>query len=126
MKKLFLFIVLVFFFQTVFAQRSKGSCGVEVNDVSKTTGFGYLVAYLVQFKNTTNRSVDGIYWRAQFYNNDGDFIESIESSFNSTNIIDPISGGSTKSVARTLRVKGASKVVIVIDKVHFTDGESCK
>ncbi|MFM7682613.1 MAG: hypothetical protein ACKO7P_07680 [Bacteroidota bacterium] len=126
MKKLFRFIVLVFFFQTVFAQRSKGRCGVEVNDVSKTTGFGYLVAYLVQFKNTTNRSVDGIYWRAQFYNNDGDFIESIESSFNSTNIIDPISGGFTKSVARTPRVKGASKVVVVIDKVHFTDGESCK
>lgn len=126
MKQLFLVIVFSSFLQIASAQKSRGICGVEVNDVSRTTSFGYLVAYVVQFKNNTNRSVDGIYWRAQFYNNDGDFIESSESSFNSTNIIDPISSGFTKSLARAPRVKGASKVVIIIDKVHFTDGETCK
>lgn len=126
MKNIFLFLLFMGTLNAVNAQKNKGSCGVEVNDVSRTTSFGYLVAYVVQFKNTTNRPVDGVYWRALYLNNAGDIIESEESSFNSTNLIDPIAGGTTKSIARAPRVKGASKVVIVINKVHFSDGASCK
>ena len=127
MKNIFLFLLFIGTLHSASAQnRNKGLCGVEVNDVSRTTSFGYLVGYVVQFKNTTNRSVDGIYWHAVYLNNDGDVIESDESSFNSTNIIDPIAGGFTKSLVRAPRIKGASKVLIVVDKVHFTDGASCK
>jgi hypothetical protein len=126
MKNIFLFLLFMGSLNAVSAQKNKGMCGVEVNDVSRTTSFGYLVAYVVQFKNTTNRPVDGVYWRALYLNNAGDIIESEESSFNSTNLIDPIAGGTTKSLARAPRVKGASKVVIVVNKVHFSDGASCK
>ena len=125
MKKLFFFLLCAFFAQAFHGQQNKGLCSVEVNDVSRMTSFGYLVSYVVQFKNYNKKTVDGIYWRALFYNNNGDFIKSEESSFNSTNLIDPIASGFTKSVTRAPGIKGASKVVIVIRKVHFSDRSRC-
>jgi len=53
-------------------------------------------------------------------------IKQEKASFNSTNVIDPILSGVTKYINRPSIVKGASKVVIQIDKVHFTDGSTCK
>lgn len=125
-KKYILALLLVIGFKFNYAQQNKGLCGVEVSDVSKTITFGYLVGYVVQFKNNTKKSVDGIYWTTNFYNNSGDFIKSEESSFNSTSLIDPIAAGFTKSLARAPNVKGASKAVIIINKVHYSDGTNCK
>jgi hypothetical protein len=74
---------------------------------------------------TIKKTVDGIWWKENFYNNANEFIKSQESSFNSTNLIESIAAGFTKSVVRSPRVKGASKVVIKITKVHYSDGSSC-
>ncbi len=108
------------------AQNNRGLCSVEVSDVSRLTSFGYLVGYTVQFKNNTKKTVDGVYWTAFYYNNNNELIKKEESSFNSTNLIDPIASGFTKSVARSPRIKGASKVIVQIDSIHFSDGGSCK
>jgi hypothetical protein len=126
MKKYLLLFALIVCTSTAFAQQSRGLCNVEINDVSKLTALGYLVGYTVQFKNNARKSVDGIYWTSYFYNNDNKLIESETASFNSTNVIDPIASGFSKSLARSPRVKGASKVLIVINKVHYSDGSSCK
>lgn len=126
MKKYLILLALVVAANINYAQQNKGLCNVVINDVSKTISFGYLIGYVVQFKNNTKKSVDGIYWTTNFYNNAGKLIKSEESSFNSTNLIDPIASGFTKSVVRSPRVKGASKVEIVINKVHFSEGASCK
>jgi hypothetical protein len=101
-------------------------CKVEVHDISKMVSFGYLVGYTVEFKNNSSKVVDGIWWTVKYLNNANELIERDEESFNSTNIIDPISSGFTKLIARTPRVKGASKVEIIITKVHFSDGSSCQ
>ena len=101
-------------------------CKVEVLDVSKAVSFGYLAGYTVEFKNNSTKVVDGIWWTVNYLNNANELIKKDEESFNSTNIIDPISSGFTKLIARTPRVKGASKVEIIITKVHFTDGSSCQ
>lgn len=125
MKGYILGVFFVFFVQLTNAQQHKGLCKVTVNDVSNATSFGYLVSYVVQFKNEGQKSVDGIYWTANFYNNNGDLIKSEESSFNSSSLIDPIASGVTKSLVRTPNVKGASKTIIKVNKVHFTDGSKC-
>jgi hypothetical protein len=126
MRKILLLVTFIVFTTTAFAQQNRGLCNIEVNDVSKITALGYLIGYTVQFKNNTSKTVDGVYWTAYYYNNDNKLIESEKSSFNSTNLIDPIAAGFSKSIARSPRVKGASIVLVVINKVHFSDGSSCK
>ena len=126
MRKILLLVTFIVFTTTAFAQQNKGLCNIEVNDVSKITALGYLIGYTVQFKNNTTKTVDGVYWTAYYYNNDNKLIESEKSSFNSTNLIDPIAAGFSKSIARSPRVKGASIVLVVINKVHYSDGSSCK
>ena len=108
------------------AQSNKGMCKVEVNDVSKVTGFGYLGGYSVEFKNNSKKTVDGIYWNVYYYNNADDLVFEDKSSFNSTSTVDPIAMGFTKTLVRSQSVKGASKVFIKITKVHFSDGTTCK
>ncbi len=125
MTKLFLIAVFSFLCQTANIQSNKGLCKVEVNDVSKTTSFGYLVGYSVTFKNNSKKTVDGVYWNVYFYNNNGDLIKEDKSTFNSTSLIDPIASGFTKILVRSPRVKGASKVIVKITKVHFSDGTTC-
>ena len=125
MRKILLLVTFIVFTTTAFAQQNRGLCNIEVNDVSKITG-EYLIGYIVQFKNNTTKTVDGVYWTAYYYNNDNKLIESEKSSFNSTNLIDPIAAGFSKSIARSPRVKGASIVLVVINKVHYSDGSSCK
>jgi hypothetical protein len=126
MTKLFFIAVFAFLGYSANLQTNKGLCKVEVNDVSKTTSFGYLVGYSVTFKNNSKKTVDGVYWNEYFYNNNGDLIKEDKSTFNSTAVIDPIASGFTKILVRSPRVKGASKVIIKITKVHFSDGSSCK
>jgi hypothetical protein len=126
MKSFFLVFALFLTSTTLSAQKNKGLCKVEVNDVSNVTSFGYLVSYSVQFKNNTNKSVDGIYWKANYYNNANVLLSSDESSFNSSSMIDPIASGVTKTLIRTPKLKGASKVIIVITSIHFVDNTSCK
>lgn len=126
MKSFLLVVLFVSMTQVFYAQENKGICGIEVSDVSKVTSFGYLVSYVVEFKNNSRKTVDGIYWKTYFYNNDNKLISTEESSFNSSSLIDPVASGFTKSIARAPRIKGASKVVIVINKVHYSDGSNCK
>ncbi|MEY3436909.1 MAG: hypothetical protein ACK4V4_01105 [Sphingobacteriales bacterium] len=126
MKRFILLVVSVLLAQLSIAQQNKGLCKMAVNDVSNVSSFGYLVSYTVQFKNTSNKSVDGIYWTAYYYNNNGDLIKSEESSFNSTSLIDPVGSGETKIIVRAPNIKGASRAIIKIKKVHFVDGTKCE
>lgn len=124
MKTLINLLALFIISSTVVAQPHKDKCKIEVEDVSVLTTFGYL-NYTVKFINKSKSSVDGIYWTAKFYNNSGDLLKTEESSFNSGGLIDPIASGFSKSVARMPKVKGASKVRIEIDRVHFVIEGNC-
>ena len=125
MKKLFLTLIIVLVSNFTFSQTNKGLCNIEIGDVSKAISFGHLLGYSVTFKNNTTKTVDGIYWNVYYYNNANELLKKDNSSFNSTKLIDPIASGFTKTIARTPRVKGASRVIIKISKVHFSDGTSC-
>ncbi len=118
-------ILIIGFNNSINAQTNKGLCNIEVSDVSKAISFNYLLGYSVTFKNNSKKAVDGVYWKVYYYNNANELIESDNSSFNATKIIDPIAAGFTKTLARSPRVKGASVVIVKITKVHFSDGTSC-
>lgn len=126
MKK-YLFLTLFFIIgNTVFAQSNSSKCKCNVTDVTKVVSFGYLVGYNAIFKNTSTKTIDGVYWTEVYYNNAGDLIKQTTDSFNSTSLIDPIQSGFSRNIVRSPRVKGASKVILQIDKVHFTDGTTCQ
>ena len=126
MKKIFLAILMIGIFLISFGQQNKGACKLEVSDVSKLISFGYLVAYTAEFKNNSSKTVDGIYWTTYYINNNGDYIKTESDSFNATDLVDPIQSGFKKSLVRAPRVKNASKLIIVINRVHFTDGTTCR
>ena len=126
MRNLFFIAMIILLGNAAIAQSNKGMCKVEVNDISKVTGFGYLAGYSVEFINNSKKTVDGIYWNVYYYNNANDLLFEDKSSFNSTSTVDPIAMGFTKTLVRSQSVKGASKVFIKITKVHFSDGTTCK
>lgn len=125
LKAIFVFATILFC-ANLNAQTNIGKCNVNISDYGRTVTFGYLVAYYVEFKNDSKKSVDGIYFTTTFYNNNGDVLSTKTESFNSNNIIDPIATGFTKKIARAPRIKGASKIGFTINKVHFTDGTTCQ
>ena len=125
MKPFFYVLIFGLMFNCAYGQQSKGVCKIEVTDISKLISFGYLVGYTAEFKNKSNKTVDGIYWTTYYINNNGDYIKTESDSFNASNQIDPIQSGFKKSLVRAPRIKNASKLIIVINKVHFTDGTSC-
>lgn len=126
MKRIFLLFILSYFFHFSFGQQSRGACKIEVTDISKLISFGYLVGYTVEFKNNSSKTVDGVYWTTYYINNNGDYIKTESDSFNATDLIDPIQSGFKKSLVRAPRVKNASKLIIVVNKIHFTDGSTCR
>lgn len=125
MKKYLFIFILSLLSKFSFSQENKGLCGIQVADVSKVVSFGYLVGYTVEFKNVSKKTADGIYWTTYFYNNSGELLKKEESSFNAADLVDPIASGFSKSLARAPRVKGASKAIVKINKVHFSDGSVC-
>lgn len=122
-------IIAIFLFLAAFGlkgQANQNRCGIEVVDVSCVQLLGYLTSYAITFKNTNERTVDGIYFRVVFYNNEGRRISEVEESFNSSTWVDPIGPGTSKVIVRSPSIKGASKAVILVDRVHYVSGESCK
>lgn len=127
MKKLIIILFVCAFYQISFAQKSSsGMCKVDVSDVSKVASFGYLLGYTVKFKNNSKKVVDGIWWTSYYYDNSNDLIKSETDSFNSIGLIKPCAPGTTKSIVRSAKVKGASIVVVKVTKAHFSDGTTCK
>ena len=126
MKPFLCVLLICLMFNCAYGQQSKGVCKIEVADVSKLISFGYLVGYTAEFKNNSNKTVDGIYWTTYYINNNGDYIKTESDSFNASELVEPIQSGFKKSLVRAPRIKNASKLIIVIDKVHFADGSTCK
>ncbi len=126
MKNLLVILIISIFSNFTFGQTHTGRCNIGINDVSPTTSFGYLISYRVNFKNKSQKTVDFISWEAYYYNNANEFIEKEKFSFNSTDYTDPISSGFTRKSRQFTKIYGASKVIIKITKVHFTDGTICK
>jgi hypothetical protein len=86
---------------------------------------GKNVGYYVEFKNGSKKSVDALEWKARFYNNFVDLKGTREGNWSSGNFIKPIEPNTTTEDLEGVWVDGATKVFVIISRVHYTDGTSC-
>ena len=101
------------------------ACGVAVTKAYSQNVLGTNVGYYVVFKNNSGKTIDGIQWKAKFYNNFNDYKGDRKGEWSSGNFISPVKTGGTIEDLEGVWVEGATKVVIEITRVHYTDESSC-
>ncbi len=121
-KYLFLFVSIVLFSFSKDVPKHKGLGNVKVVKTITQNILGKNVGYIVTFKNNANADVDGIKWKATFYDNFDEYKGTADGKWSSGNFISPIKKGETTEDVETAWVKDASKIVIKITKVHFVNG----
>lgn len=117
MKNLFLAVTL-FFSIAAASQENKGKSGVSVVSTKTQNLLGTNI-YYVEFKNESDKEVDGIKWIATFTDNFGELLGKKEGKWQSGNIIPNIKPGETTVDLEGKFVKGATKVSVKITQVHF-------
>ena len=103
----------------------KGKCGLVPSKAYTQNIYGKNIGYYVNFRNDSEKVVDGIKWKANFYDNFEELKGTREGSWQSGNFISPIEMGETAQDLENVWVTGATKIFITVTKVHFTDGTSC-
>ena len=84
------------------------------------------MGYYVEFINKSGKSIDAIEWKVKFYNNFNDLKGERKGEWSSGNFIKPIKNGAVMKDLEGVWVDGATKIVIEIKRVHYTDGNSCQ
>jgi hypothetical protein len=118
MKNLFLALAL-FLSIVAMSQSNKGKSGVSVVKTKTQNVLGTSIGYYVEFKNDSNKEVDGIKWIAVFTDNFGELLGKREGKWQSGNFIPNIKPGSKTIELEKNYVKGATKVYVKITEVHF-------
>jgi hypothetical protein len=108
------------------AQSHSDYGSVKVMSALTQNTFGFNVGYYAEFKNNSAKEVDGLKWKASFYDNFGDLKGTRDGEWQSGNFIDPIAPGDVTKELEGVWVEGATKVYLTIKLVHFTDGTSVK
>jgi hypothetical protein len=108
------------------AQKNKGLAGVEVVKAATQNTLGINAGYFVEFKNNTDKEIDGVKWKAFFYDNFDEYKDKRDGKWQSGNFIKPTKPGEVLKDLEGIWVEGATKVFVTITEVHFTDGSSEK
>lgn len=101
------------------SQTNKGKAGIDVVSTKTQNVLGTSIGYYVEFKNDSDKEVDGIKWIATFTNNFEEVLGTREGNWQSGNIIPNIKPGETTVDLEGKFVKGATKVSVKITQVHF-------
>jgi hypothetical protein len=125
MNKIVLTLFLSFSAVVANAQSHKNKCGVEVEKAYTQEVLGKNVGYYIELKNTSNKTVDAIEWKANFYSTFGEIKGNREGSWSAGNFIKPVEPNAKIKDLQTNWIDGANKVYISIVRVHFTDGSTC-
>jgi len=104
------------------AQKNANLASVEVVSAITQNTLGYNAGYYVEFKNNSTKEVDGLKWRADFYDNFGSKKGTKDGQWQSGNFTSPIKVNETCKDLETVWVEGATKVYVRIVEVHWTDG----
>ncbi len=123
-KLILLSIPLILFSFTQDIPKHQGMANVVVLKAYSQNVLGKNVGYIVKFKNNASSEVDGLKWKAFFYDNFNDLQGESDGTWSSGNFINPIPKGETTEDVETAWVKDATKVFIKITRVHFTNGKS--
>ena len=117
MKYLILILALISFSFT--EPKHVGKSGIKVISASTQQILGINAGYYVKFKNNNKRNVDGLKWKAIFTDNFGEVKGERVGKWESGNLITPIEPGEETEDVERVWVKDATKVKILITKVHF-------
>jgi len=117
------FIATLFFLDST--QTHTGLCGVDPIKAYSQNILGTNIGYYISLKNNSNKTVDGVTWTASFYNNFGDYKGKQHGKWESGNFTSPAKSGEIMTDIESAWVDGATKVVIKVTRVHFTDNSSC-
>jgi hypothetical protein len=98
---------------------NKGKSGVSVVSTKIQTFLGKSLGYYAEFKNNTDKKVDGIKWIATFTDNFGEVLGTREGTWQSGNLIPSIEPGESVEDSTNNFVKGTTKIQITITQVHF-------
>ena len=122
LKSTFIFLFFLCSLNSFFGQQiNRGKNNVEVHKTYTQKVLGKNIGYYVEFKNNGTKSVDGLKWIANFYNNFGDYKGNREGSWESGNFISVLAPGEITKDLESNYVKDATKVFIIIKTVHYTN-----
>jgi hypothetical protein len=107
---------------SVFAQ---SNCKLDISNVNDFQAFGTLVYYSADFKNLSEKTIERFEYTAIFKDQQGTELKRISEVYNESGGSKPIAQGFTKTLRKTVNIKGASSVEIKIDKLIFYDGSFC-
>jgi hypothetical protein len=105
-------------------QNHKGLASLEVLEAATQNTLGYNAGYYVEFINHSQKSIDGVKWKVDFLDNFGTIKGKREGQWQSGNFTKPVAPGNTMKDIEGVWVEGATKVIVTIKEVHFTDGTS--
>lgn len=120
MNKILTLLLIVLPFIGSAQMKHKGKSGVKVTKTSTQNVFGRCLGYYVVFENKSNKTIDGIKWKATFTNNFGEVLGVRDGVWQSGNFIFPLEPGETTEDLERNYVKGGLKIWITITEVHFT------
>lgn len=126
---LFTFTLGVFLFLSLTLSSTKvvlNDCGISITKSYNQEVLGKNIGFYVVFKNNTTRSLDAIDYKV-IYKNGFDEVKGTRSfTWQAGNFLGPKLPGESLKDGSTTWVDDANKIEVVIKRVHFTDGYTCK
>ncbi len=126
---LFPFILAAFLLLSLTISSEKllsNDCGISITKSYNQQVLGKNVGFFVIFKNNTTRSLDAIDYKV-IYKNGFDEVKGTRLfTWQAGNFFGPKLPGESLKDGSTTWVDDANKIEVVIKRVHFTDGFSCK
>ncbi len=126
---LFTFTLGVFLFLSLTLSSTKvllNDCGISITKSYNQEVLGKNIGFYVVFKNNTTRSLDAIDYKV-IYKNGFDEVKGTRSfTWQAGNFLGPKLPGESLKDGSTTWVDDANKIEVLIKRVHFTDGYSCK
>jgi hypothetical protein len=101
-------------------------CGITVTKSYNQQVLGKNIGFFVIFKNNTTRTLDAIDYKV-IYKNGFDEVKGTRLfTWQAGNFLGPKLPGESLKDGSTTWVDDANKIEVVIKRVHFTDGYTCK
>ena len=126
---LFTFVLGAFLFLFLTQSSTKvllNDCGISVTKSYNQQVMGKNVGFYVVFKNNSKRSMDAIDYEVNYKNGFNESMGKRSFTWQAGNFFGPKLPGESLSDGSTTWVEGANKIKVIIKRVHFTDGYTCK
>ena len=101
-------------------------CGITVTKSYNQQVLGKNIGFFVVFKNNTTRSLDAIEYKVIYKNGFDDVKGTRLFTWQAGNFLGPKLPGESLKDGSATWVDDANKIEVLIIRVHFTDGYTCK